>query len=119
VNIFVSHSWLDKDVTQQIADALAGSAEVWLDVRKLTPGAGIQHTIDAAIAQQDIVVLIWSQHAAGSKNVAAEISSAKRLGISIIPCLLDDTPLDRNEDVAGLLGIALEPHGPQLGIFRL
>ena len=117
MKIFISHSWMDKDIAQQAGDAVATAGEVWMDVRKLSAGDSIQNTIDAAIRQQDLVILMWSARAAASKNVAAEISAAKRFGIDILPCLLDKTPLETNPDVAGLLGIDMID--PKVGLFRL
>src|SRR5687768_9667912 len=38
VKVFISHSWMDKDIAQQAGDAVATAGEVWLDVRKLSAG---------------------------------------------------------------------------------
>lgn len=119
MKLFVSHSWIDKDLAQQAADALSAAGDVWLDVRRLAAGDRIQATIDAAIEQQDLFILMWSAAAAASKSVAAEISAAKRFGIDILPCLLDKTPLETSPHLAGLLGIDFNPQDPKSGLFRL
>ena len=103
MKLFISHSWRDKAVAQRLADSLQGNVDVWLDLTHLKPGSDIQATIDAAIAQMDVVVLLWSKDAAASENVKAEIVAARRSGADLLPCLLDDTPPD--ELLKGLLAI--------------
>src|SRR5688572_32223209 len=98
MKLFISHSWMDKQLAQMTAEGLQGPNEVWIDVERLAPGAKIQPTIDAAIREQELVILLWSAHAAASKNVLAEIASAKRFDVPVVPCLVDATPLDGNPD---------------------
>lgn len=115
MRIFISHSWKDKTIAQMTADSLAKTAEVWLDLKKLLPGEHIQNAIDAAIKEMDFIILFWSKDAASSANVLQEIATAKRQGVGILPCLLDDTPL--SDDLQGLLCIEMKDQ--KLGLFRI
>ena len=40
--VFISHQWADKHIADRLARDLEQFAEVWLDVRNLTPGRSIQ-----------------------------------------------------------------------------
>ena len=94
MKVFLSHSWRDKTAADRLAVDLQSVAEIWHDVRELVPGESIQGSIDVALEQMDIVLVLWSQNSAyPSCGVHPEIETAVRLGVDIIPCTLDDTPL--------------------------
>lgn len=116
MKLFISHSWRDKTTADRLAADLDGLAEVWLDTRRLAPGDAIQATIDAALERTDEVLLLWSRHASGSQAVRAEMATCRRIGRTMLPCLLDDTPLP--EDVASTLGIVFRD-GYDAGFGRL
>ncbi|MCY7352133.1 MAG: toll/interleukin-1 receptor domain-containing protein [Cytophagaceae bacterium] len=109
MNVFISHSWKNKFAAQKIADAVqAMGVPVWLDAYQLLPGQPIQPPIDAALARMDIVLLVWSEQAAESAGVTAEIDTCVRLGNVIIPCVLDDTSgasLNNHPLLRGIKGI--------------
>ncbi len=119
MNVFVSHSWKNKTAAQLIADTLKAFAQIWLDVRHLKPGDPIQSTIDAALAEMDVVLVLWSKQASRSRGVAAEIATAARLGKRIVPVLLDRTPLDRQASLKGLYGLNFDLTDPKAGLFRI
>ena len=119
MKVFISHSWKNKTPAQLIADALADSAEVWLDVQQLKAGDRIQAAIDEALAEMDAVVVLWSRDAAESDGVDAELRSTVRLEKKLLPVLLDDTPVERHPALAGLYGINLDAADPKGGIFRV
>src|ERR671919_1719014 len=104
MKIFISHSWRNKTAAQLIAESLQGSADVWLDIRRLKAGDPIQPVIDDALAQMDAVVVLWSMDAARSDGVAAELATAVRLRKRILPVVLDDTPTI-DSPIQGLYGI--------------
>ena len=96
MKVFLSHSWRDKTTADRLAADLQSVADIWHDVRELVPGESIQGSIDAALEQMDIVLVLWSQNSADpASGVHPEIETAVRLGVDIIPCRLDDTPLTR------------------------
>jgi len=113
MRIFISHSWRDKTTADQLARDLGGMAEVWMDIEQLLPGDAIQPTIDDALANVDLVVVLWSEHAARSNGVAEELATSVRTGRRLIPCMLDDTPL--GDDLAGTLAIAFDSYESGFG----
>jgi len=95
MKIFISHTWNhDKMTAVRIADALReAGAEIWIDDHKLIAGQAMQERIDAAIAEHDMIVLVWSEHSQKSTAVKAEIDTALRLNKVIVPFRLDGTPI--------------------------
>lgn len=113
---FVSHSWRDKQLADRLTDDLGGVADVWLDVRNLRPGDAIQESIDEVLAEIDVMVLVWTQHAAGSQGVAKEIAAARSAGVRIVPCFFaygdDGRPQPQlPEPLADILGIDFHHYG--------
>jgi len=109
MRIFISHSWRDKTTADQLARDLRDMADVWQDIEQLKPGDEIQSTIDAAIAEMDLVVVLWSEHAVRStRGVIPEIQTSRRLDRPIICCSLDDTP--RHEALKGTLAIDFQDY---------
>jgi hypothetical protein len=84
--VFISHQWMDKQLADRLARDLESSADVWMDYRNLRPGDRIQRTIDDVLRGTDVMLLLWTRNAQASDGVAAEISTALRLGIRIVPC---------------------------------
>jgi uncharacterized membrane protein YkvA (DUF1232 family) len=116
MRIFISHSWRDKTIADQLAGDLRTMGEVWQDIEQLRPGDPIQPTIDAALAEMDLVVVLWSAHAAASeRGVLPEIRKSLELDRTIIPCSLDDFPLPK--ELEGML--AVDFHDYSLGFGRL
>lgn len=74
-----------------LSQNLSHMVNVWLDIQNLRPGDSITPSIDRALADTDLVIVLWSKHSAESDGVAAEILSALRLKV---PCRLDETELD-------------------------
>lgn len=65
---------------------------VWHD-QDLQPGQPWRREIARRICGADPVLLIWSQYAAGSVEVAAEWRQALACGRRVVPVLLDDAPM--------------------------
>ena len=61
MKVLVSHSWHNKNTAQIIAESLEEVAEVWLDIRNLKPGDVIQPTIDQAMEDVEVVLVLWSR----------------------------------------------------------
>lgn len=89
LRVFISHQWTDKQLADRLARDLEPLADVWMDYRALRPGDRIQHTIDNALADTDIVLVVWTTNASRSAGVAAEIDTSRRLGLRIVPCLFE------------------------------
>lgn len=87
LKLFISHQWRDKQVADRLARDLEAYAEVWMDFRNLRPGDPIQDTIDDAIKDVDLVLVVWTEHAQRSKGVQAEIQTGLNLGVRLVPCI--------------------------------
>jgi hypothetical protein len=94
MKVFISHSWRDKTIADKLSQHLSSMVDVWLDIQNLLPGDSITPSIDSALAEMDLVIVLWSENAAESDGVAAEITTALRLKKKMIPCRLDEADLD-------------------------
>jgi len=119
MKLFVSHSWQDKTIAHRIAESMGSGADVWLDVNQLKPGDTIQLRIDEALATRDVMILVWSAAAVQSKGVAAEIDTALRLKLRVLPVLIDDTPVERHPQLAGLYGVDYDSADDTAGLMRI
>lgn len=92
--LFLSYSRKDTTLVEQLEAALlAHGHTVWRDVESIRGGEQWPKAIGEAIAANHFFVLMWSQHAAQSHFVEFEWNTALALKKTIVPCLLDDTPL--------------------------
>jgi hypothetical protein len=94
MKVFISHSWKDKTTADMLTQNLSSMVDVWLDIQNLRPGDSITPSIDSALTEMDLVIVLWSVNSAKSDGVAAEITTALRLKKPVIPCRLDETELD-------------------------
>jgi hypothetical protein len=95
-SVFLSYSREDLPLIEQLAARLrASSPEVslWRDQKKIYGGQKWPKVLGEAIADQDVFLLAWSKNAASSHFVELEWNTAVALKKTIIPCLLDETPL--------------------------
>lgn len=92
--IFISYSRQDLLIAQQLEQAFeANGFSVWRDQESLYGGQQWPKAIGEAIAGCDYFLIAWSQHANTSHFVDLEWNIALALRKTIIPCLLDETPL--------------------------
>ncbi len=94
-SIFLSYSRTDLSLIEQLERHLKSSPDIsiWRDQEKLYGGQKWPKILGEAIAQQDVFLLAWSKHSATSHFVEFEWTTAIALKKTIIPCLLDSTPL--------------------------
>ena len=76
-----------------LQNLVAHGITVWRDQDNLYGGQHWPKAIGEAIAAHDVLLLVWSQEAAASHFVEFEWNTALALQKSILPCLLDQTPL--------------------------
>lgn len=124
LNVFISHQWHDKQVADQLKQAIEDltGASVWIDYRNLRPGDRIQDSIDRVLKDVDVVLVLWSPHSAASDGVAEEMATAGRLGLRIIPCFIsydDDGKVEPR--VAGPIAdyLGIDFHHFQTGVAGL
>jgi TIR domain len=92
--VLISYSRDDLSAVQQLERALqANDIAVWRDQESIYGGQQWPKAIGEAIAAHDCLLLVWSKSAARSHFVEFEWNSAIALRKTILPCLLDDTPL--------------------------
>lgn len=93
-SVFLSYDNDDLQLIKPLADALAAQdVTVWRDKDKLHGGQKWPKALGEAIASHDFFLLAWSENAARSHFVEFEWNTAIALKKTIIPCLLDKTPL--------------------------
>lgn len=93
--VFLSYSRDDLPLIEQLEAQLSNHHEIsiWRDQEKIYGGQKWPKVLGEAIADQDVVLLAWSKHAAASHFVEFEWCTAIALKKTIIPCLLDSTTL--------------------------
>ena len=92
--VFLSYARRDLPALQPLLqDLVAHGITVWRDQDNLYGGQHWPKAIGEAIAAHDVLLLVWSQEAAASHFVEFEWNTALALQKSILPCLLDQTPL--------------------------
>src|SRR5271166_6635335 len=126
MNVFLSHSTKDGAFVQNLATALeANGFTPWLCEVDIEKGANFVAKINDGLAQSDLALLIWSQHAASSAWTLEEWTAALarqveenriRLGIVLLrdcpmalpPLLRTKNYLDARWDEAGGIRETLE-----------
>jgi hypothetical protein len=92
--IFISHAWEDKALVRRLeADLETVGAKVWVDHTGVRGGDNLPKRISDALEWCDTLLLVWSEAARNSDWVVLEWSNAISLKRTVIPCLLDLTPL--------------------------
>src|SRR5215475_10727137 len=92
--VFLSYARRDLPSLQPLLQDLgAHGITVWRDQDNIYGGQQWPKAIGEAIAAHDALLLAWSQEAAASRWVEFEWNTALALQKSVLPCLLDQTPL--------------------------
>jgi|RhiMetdeSRZDD1v2_1073273.scaffolds.fasta_scaffold32463_8 TIR domain-containing protein len=92
--VFLSYARRDLPTLQPLLQDLGvHGITVWRDQDNIYGGQQWPKAIGEAIAAHDVLLLVWSQEAAASHFVEFEWNTALALQKSILPCLLDQTPL--------------------------
>ena len=88
--VFISYSSKDRADAETIHKALAKHFDVWRDQTRLE--TDWSREIALALADADLVCLIWSGSSSQSKWVKHEWLTARALEKPIIPCLFPGAP---------------------------
>ena len=93
VPIFVSHSSEDKASARAIANHLHRRGwSVWIDEAGIAGGKQWHSELIRALEAAWMVLLVVSFHSMRSRWVIREVQAADRLGLSIIPVVIDEAP---------------------------
>jgi TIR domain/Carboxypeptidase regulatory-like domain len=92
--LFLSYAREDLEQASRITGQLAAEGvTVWRDQERLYAGQAWPKALGEAIAENDALLLLWSSRAAQSTFVELEWCTALALKKTVLPCLLDQTPL--------------------------
>ena len=94
-DVFISHSSLDGEIANRLADYLENKGlSCWIAPRNIVPGSDWAASINSAITDCKVFVVIYSSNSSQSDHVVREINLAEsRKGVCVIPYKADDTPL--------------------------
>src|ERR1700722_12096003 len=98
--VFISYSWADKSVADQVRGSIPEQFEVWIDQERIRTGDSISKAIQDGLTGSDYYVLLISEQSNRSPWVQREIASAFELAnkkkLSVIPLLLKtvDVPFE-------------------------
>lgn len=93
-SVFVSYAREDlKRITRLLEGLSNNGVSVWRDEDNLRGGQNWPEALGEAIRESQFFLLAWSKQAADSEPVKNEWNTAIALNKTIIPCLLDDTPV--------------------------
>jgi hypothetical protein len=104
--IFACYSHADARPVGALVALIRGiGTTMFRDIDSIEPGARWRAEIEQAIELAQLILVFWTQHAAGSPHVKEEYTLGLALHKCVIPVLLDSTPL--SPALEGLQGIDL------------
>jgi len=90
LKLFISYSQKDKEAAEKIEQNLKEHGfDTWRDITDIDYGKNWPREIANNLVRSDIIVLLWSRHAATSSAVKNEWLTARALEKGIIPCFLE------------------------------
>ena len=93
-DVFISYSSQDEIIANAICHKLeANNIRCWIAPRNIPPGTLYARGIMDGIKNSTLFVLIYTKNANCSQHVANEIDNAFKKGKTIIPFLIDTTPM--------------------------
>ncbi len=90
-DIFISHSSKDKPIADAVCATFeANGIRCWVAPRDVPPGAAWGAAIVDAIQNSRVMVLIFSENANTSGQIAREVERAADYGVTIVPIRVED-----------------------------
>lgn len=87
-HVFVSYSHRDREFVNQLIEELQkAGVNIWRDL-DLLPGSNWAREIGKALAEADALLLVWSEDAAASAYINAELLTATEMNKPIIPIIV-------------------------------
>lgn len=94
VRVFVSYSHADASLVAPVVRLLrVNRSLVFQDTDQIPPGKKWRDEIARALAESQLVVIFWCDHASRSTEVSSEWKAAINQNKDLLPLLLDATPL--------------------------
>jgi hypothetical protein len=94
INVFVSYSHADAVLVAPVVQLLrVNKSLVFQDTDGIQPGKRWRGEIAKALAESNLVVVFWCDHACRTTEVATEWKGAIEQEKDVLPLLLDATPL--------------------------
>lgn len=88
--IFISYSTKDLHIVNQVKNLASGkNIELFVAQYSIVPSQILSNSIEYAISNCDLFILLWSQNSKSSEWVPQEIGIAKAYGKTILPIILD------------------------------
>ena len=88
--IFVSYSRYDSKFALELADKMQkAGANVWMDQLNLETGTEWDNEIEKALDEANILIVVLSKAAVGSKHVKDEYSYALEQGMLVVPVIVE------------------------------
>ncbi len=93
--VFISHSSVNKSIADAICHMLEDNGiACWIAPRDILPGRTWAGNIMQAIQDCSAMVLVYSSDYTSSTQVANDVNNACSLNKTIIPFMVDDTPMN-------------------------
>lgn len=104
-DVFLSYSRAQTDRVRPLVESLESRGyKVFFDQQSIEPGSNWKQRMRTAIRQARAMVLCWSVEAKASEYIQFEFNQALGLKKTVIPWLLDTTPLpDMHRDLQGIV----------------
>lgn len=98
-DVFISYSSKDEAAANAVCDTLENhNINCWIAPRNVEPGEKYARAIIKGIKESKLMVLIFSYNSNLSEHVANEIEKAFNLKKTIIPFIVDETPMNDELD---------------------
>jgi hypothetical protein len=107
MQVFISHAWADRDLVEKLTEELRkAGVQVWSPYDSLMPGDNWALETGKALATSDLIVVLFTRHAAESPTVGQEVQYAMTSGNyqgRVVPVLLDYVTFQAGHDVPWVL----------------
>ncbi|HEX8138704.1 MAG TPA: tetratricopeptide repeat protein [Pyrinomonadaceae bacterium] len=116
--IFISHSFKDKEVADAICDRLEASGlRCWIAPRDILPGNDWSEAIIDAIGSSRLMILVHSENANSSIQIKREVERAVSKGVTVVPFRIEDVSVSKSLEYylstaywLDAVSLPLEPH---------
>ncbi|MBE6587308.1 MAG: TIR domain-containing protein [Ruminococcaceae bacterium] len=93
--VFISYSSRDQQIADELVSVIeAAGVSCWIAHRDIVPGADWADSINTALKNCRVFVLVFSKNSSASVQVSKEITLAVSQNKTVIPYKIDDTALE-------------------------